>query len=133
MGTKSARRLPSHHKHKRSLQTFAALLVLSLPMPFLIFEANGWQRPAGVPRTRHVPSRKHSPFRLEYPPSRSPSPPGQTVVSLTFDDGVSGAARAAEILNAVDMKGTVYMNSGLLDETGFMALRQAKGVAGPLI
>lgn len=54
-------------------------------------------------------------------------------MSLTFDDGVSGAARAAEILNAVDMKGTFYMNSGLLDETGFLALRQAKGVAGPLI
>ncbi|MBO0909410.1 hypothetical protein KG104_17885 [Arthrobacter sunyaminii] len=54
-------------------------------------------------------------------------------MSLTFDDGVSGAARAAEILNAVDMKGTFYMKSGLLDETGFMALRQAKGVAGPLM
>ncbi|WP_146067176.1 polysaccharide deacetylase family protein [Arthrobacter sp. ZGTC212] len=80
-----------------------------------------------------MPSRQHSPFRLTYPPSRSPSPPGQTVVSLTFDDGVSGAARAAEILNTVDMKGTFYMKSGLLDETGFMALRQAKGVAGPLI
>ena len=59
-----------------------------------------------------------------------PVVPGQTVVSLTFDDGFSGAARAAEILSAADMKGTFYVNSGLLDETGSMTLRQAKEVAG---
>ena len=55
--------------------------------------------------------------------------PGQTVVSVTFDDGFRGQARAAEILSAADLKGTFYLNSGLLDEKGSLTLRQAKELA----
>lgn len=55
--------------------------------------------------------------------------PGQTVVSLTFDDGFSGAARAAEILSDAGLNGTFYLNSGLLDEAGSLTLRQAKEMA----
>lgn len=55
--------------------------------------------------------------------------PGQTVVSLTFDDGFSGQAPAAQILSAAGLKGTFYLNSGLLDEAGSLTLRQAKDVA----
>ena len=55
--------------------------------------------------------------------------PGQTVVSLTFDDGFNGQAPAAQILSAAGLKGTFYLNSGLLDEAGSLTLRQAKEVA----
>jgi peptidoglycan/xylan/chitin deacetylase (PgdA/CDA1 family) len=55
--------------------------------------------------------------------------PGQTVVSLTFDDGFSGQEPAAQILSAAGLKGTFYLNSGLLDEAGSLTLRQAKEVA----
>ena len=55
--------------------------------------------------------------------------PGQTVVSLTFDDGFSGQAPAGEILSAAGLKGTFYLNSGLLDEPGSLTLRQAKELA----
>lgn len=55
--------------------------------------------------------------------------PGQTVVSVTFDDGFSGQARAAEILSGNGLQGTFYLNSGLLDDAGSLTLRQAKDLA----
>lgn len=58
-----------------------------------------------------------------------PVVPGQTVVSLTFDDGFSGQARAAEILSASGFAGTFFLNSGLIDEAGSLTLRQAKTMA----
>lgn len=54
---------------------------------------------------------------------------GQTVVSITFDDGFSGQVRAAEILAEYEFRGTFFLNSGLLDEPGSLTLRQAKQVA----
>jgi len=54
---------------------------------------------------------------------------GQTVVSITFDDGWAGARRGAEILDAAGLKGTFYVNSGTLDAPGYLSLVQAKEMA----
>ncbi|GGK07398.1 hypothetical protein GCM10010123_41630 [Pilimelia anulata] len=48
--------------------------------------------------------------------------PKQTIVSLTFDDGVRGhLTEAAPLLNARGMRGTFYVNSGRIGATGFLS------------
>ncbi len=52
------------------------------------------------------------------PPPASTQPlvlaPGQTVVSITFDDGWASAATAAKILTAHGLSGTFFVNSGTI-------------------
>lgn len=66
----------------------------------------------------------------DYIPKEPMAPtPGQTVVTITFDDGFRGQAEAAEILTGADLAGTFYVNSGVLDSTGYLTLRQTKEMA----
>ncbi|WNG92961.1 polysaccharide deacetylase family protein [Mycobacterium sp. ITM-2016-00318] len=55
--------------------------------------------------------------------------PGQTVVTLTFDDGRVSNARAAQILNAQGLRGTFYVNSGGIGQPGFLALADLDWIA----
>ncbi|MBD8044494.1 polysaccharide deacetylase family protein [Arthrobacter sp. Sa2BUA2] len=143
--------------HKRSLQLFTALLVLALPASFLVF-GSVWLAGMGLGPAENRASTMSSAAETDGPSlAASPSAaekaaaefaaaaaidvpdyvpaeplevtPGQTVVSLTFDDGFSGAARAAEILAEFEFQGTFYLNSGLLGETGSLTVRQAKEMA----
>ena len=159
-GSRSGLHLPAHRKPKRSLQNFAALLVLALPVSFLLFGGQ-WLAAAGLgpddgtrdqveavdPEAEEklraakeeaaareaVAAERRAAAAIAVPAYNPLDPmavtPGQTVVSLTFDDGFSGQAAAAQILSAAGLKGTFYLNSGLLDEPGSLTLRQAKEVA----
>lgn len=150
--------LRPQRKPRRSLQRIAALLVLALPTAFLLFGGQ-WLAAAGLgpadTDTRivtgtadlsKIEAEKAETLAREaaaaerraaaaiavpayVPPAAVPVVPGQTVVTLTFDDGFSGQARAAEIMSAAGMDGTFYLNSGLIDEKGSLTLRQAKNMA----
>ena len=147
---------PAHRKHKRSLQRIAALLVLALPTAFLLFGGQ-WLAAAGLGPSEEIQiAAEQEAGRMEaakaetiareaetaeraaaaaivvpayLPADPIPVVPGQTVVSVTFDDGFTGQARAAEILSAAKFKGTFYVNSGTLDEPGQLTLRQTKALA----
>jgi len=49
---------------------------------------------------------------------------GQTVVSLTFDDGFANQYEAQSTLAAYGMKGTYYVNTGATGTSGFMSWSQ---------
>ncbi|MBF4994074.1 polysaccharide deacetylase family protein [Arthrobacter gandavensis] len=145
-------------KHKRSLQVFTALIVLALPASFLAF-GSAWLADIGLGPSDNRASTVSPAAEATAPPSASASPsaadkaaaefaaaaaidvpdyvpsgpmevaPGQTVVSLTFDDGFSGAGRAAEIMTEFEFPGTFYLNSGLLDDAGSLTVRKAKEMA----
>lgn len=55
--------------------------------------------------------------------------PGQTVVSITFDDGWDSQAVAAEQLNEHGLKGTFYVNSGNIGVPGYLTLDQLRAIA----
>jgi len=60
-------------------------------------------------------------------PAQPPLPPRPTLVSLTFDDGLKSQVRAADdILDARDVHGTFFVNSGPIDrqESGTMTWDQ---------
>ncbi|WP_165064143.1 polysaccharide deacetylase family protein [Marisediminicola senii] len=44
----------------------------------------------------------------------------QTVVSFTFDDGSAGQMQAASAMNAKNMDGTFYVNSGFIGASGYL-------------
>lgn len=51
-----------------------------------------------------------------------PVPPAPTVVSITFDDGLDNQMAGAAVLQQYGLKGTFYINSGLVDSPGHMSL-----------
>lgn len=55
--------------------------------------------------------------------------PGQTVVSITFDDGRASNALAATILHAYGLAGTFFLNSGNIGQPGYLTLPQVDGIA----
>ncbi|WP_319448530.1 MULTISPECIES: polysaccharide deacetylase family protein [unclassified Mycobacterium] len=55
--------------------------------------------------------------------------PGQTVVSITFDDGWASAATAAEIMTAHGLTGTFYANSGTIGRPNYLSLAGLKSIA----
>ena len=55
--------------------------------------------------------------------------PGQTVVTLTFDDGWASDARAAQILNAAGLRGTFFINSGTIGTPDFLTLAELDWIA----
>ena len=146
-------------QHKRSMQLLALAVVLALPAAFLAwgsFLLAPLGLGPGIPEGQTVSEdldRVQAEARLAaekaaaddarrerdaaialpvpaYDPNRSFTvAPGQTVVSLSFDDGLAGAARMADILGEARMQGTFYVNSGLLDLPGYLTLRQAKEMA----
>lgn len=54
------------------------------------------------------------------PPTRSP-----VVVSLTFDDGAADQVQADAMMTRYGMRGTFYINSGRLGQSGYMTTNQA--------
>jgi peptidoglycan/xylan/chitin deacetylase (PgdA/CDA1 family) len=56
--------------------------------------------------------------------------PGQVIVSLNFDDGLSSQLQAAAILEARGMRGTFYLNSTRLGQSGRLTVDQARTLQG---
>lgn len=52
----------------------------------------------------------------------------QTVVSLTFDDGLANQISAQSLLDSHGMKGTFYVNSGRLNTSGYMTTAQVQAI-----
>jgi peptidoglycan/xylan/chitin deacetylase (PgdA/CDA1 family) len=48
--------------------------------------------------------------------------PGQTVVTVTFDDGLASAAKAASIMAEHSLAGTFFVNSGTIGMSGHLSL-----------
>ncbi|NMR32272.1 polysaccharide deacetylase family protein [Crystallibacter degradans] len=134
---------------KRSLQWITGMLLLALPAAFLLFggqflasgdnsraaEGIAGPGPGGAPTVspEPVPGNRAAAAAIdvpEYEPAEPmPEVDGQTVVSLTFDDGFAGQYRAAEIVSEAGLDGTFYINSGNLDKPGYLTLKQAKEIA----
>jgi peptidoglycan/xylan/chitin deacetylase (PgdA/CDA1 family) len=55
--------------------------------------------------------------------------PGQTAVSLTFDDAFDTHARAAEIIEQHGLRGTFYLILGRLGGEGYLDLDQMRAIA----
>lgn len=55
--------------------------------------------------------------------------PGQTVVSITFDDGRASQATAARMLTAHGLSGTFFVNSGRIGMPDFLSLPDLKSMA----
>ena len=55
--------------------------------------------------------------------------PGQTVVSLTFDDGRDSQAIAARIMASHGLRGTFYVNSGIIGMPGHLSLTDLDSLA----
>ena len=55
--------------------------------------------------------------------------PGQTVVTITFDDGRASNAKAAQILNAYGLRGTFFINSGNIGKPGYLSLTDLDWIA----
>jgi peptidoglycan/xylan/chitin deacetylase (PgdA/CDA1 family) len=55
--------------------------------------------------------------------------PGQTVVTLTFDDGQSSNGRAAQIMNAYGLRGTFFINPGDIGKPGYLTLADLDWIA----
>ena len=55
--------------------------------------------------------------------------PGQTVVSITFDDGWASAATAAQMLTAHGLVGTFFVNSGTIGRPDYLSLADLKSIA----
>jgi peptidoglycan/xylan/chitin deacetylase (PgdA/CDA1 family) len=55
--------------------------------------------------------------------------PGQTVVSLTFDDGRASNTLGAKILTERDLAGTFFLNSGNIGKPGYLTLAQVDQMA----
>lgn len=50
--------------------------------------------------------------------------PQATVVSLTFDDGNASQLSAIEVMDELDLEGTFFVNSSVLDTEGYLSLEQ---------
>ena len=92
-------------------------------------------------RRHHVPTNRAASAE---PPSAAPraSPilppvnveplvlaPGQTVVTITFDDGRASNAQAAQMLNAMALRGTFFINSGNIGKPGYLTLTDLDWIA----
>ncbi|MBJ8337278.1 polysaccharide deacetylase family protein [Antrihabitans sp. YC3-6] len=55
--------------------------------------------------------------------------PGQTVISLTFDDGFEEDSKAASILSDHGLRGTFFVNSGNIGKPGYIGLDALRGIA----
>ena len=55
--------------------------------------------------------------------------PGQTVVSITFDDGRASNAYGAEMLTDHHLPGTFFINSGNIGKPGYLTMPQLDGIA----
>ena len=55
--------------------------------------------------------------------------PGQTVVTITFDDGRASNAIAAQMLTAHGLRGTFFLNSGNIGKPGYLTLPEVDAVA----
>ena len=55
--------------------------------------------------------------------------PGQTVVTITFDDGRASNVKAAQILNAYGLRGTFFINSGTIGKPGYLSLTDLDWIA----
>jgi peptidoglycan/xylan/chitin deacetylase (PgdA/CDA1 family) len=55
--------------------------------------------------------------------------PGQTAVSLTFDDGRASNAQAAQTLTAHGLSATFFLNSGQIGRPGFLSLPEVDAIA----
>jgi peptidoglycan/xylan/chitin deacetylase (PgdA/CDA1 family) len=55
--------------------------------------------------------------------------PGQTVVSLTFDDGRASNTLGAKILTEHDLAGTFFLNSGNIGKPGYLTLPEVDAIA----
>src|ERR1700754_650219 len=66
-------------------------------------------------------------------PPPSPDPlvlsPGQTVVTITFDDGRASNTTAANLLKAHSLRGTFFLNSGTIGKPGYLTLPQVDAIA----
>ncbi|BCW20168.1 hypothetical protein NtRootA9_28760 [Arthrobacter sp. NtRootA9] len=76
----------------------------------------------------HVPDDAN---HYEAPPPRGQvaATPGQTVVSLTFDDGNASDALAARMLADRGLVGTFFISSGSIGKPGFLSYDSLRGVA----
>lgn len=63
-------------------------------------------------------------FTQPVAPEMAAAAPGQTVVTIQFDDGTDDAYAALPILQAHGMRATFYVNSGLVDTPGRMSWSQ---------
>ncbi|NMO16966.1 polysaccharide deacetylase family protein [Pyxidicoccus fallax] len=54
--------------------------------------------------------------------------PGQVLVSLNFDDGLASQLQAAAILEVRGMRGTFFINSGRLGQSGRLTLAQVRAL-----
>src|SRR5690349_2599891 len=55
--------------------------------------------------------------------------PGQTVVSITFDDGRASNLSAARMLTAHGLNGTFFINSANIGKTGYLTLADLDSMA----
>ena len=55
--------------------------------------------------------------------------PGQTVVTLTFDDGRASNARAAQIMTAHGLRGTFFINPDNVGQPGYLTLADLDWIA----
>ena len=55
--------------------------------------------------------------------------PGQTVVTITFDDGRASNASGAQMLAAHGLAGTFYLNSGNIGKPGYLSLPDVDAIA----
>ncbi len=69
-----------------------------------------------------------APF-VEPPRAEMVVPPGETVVSLTFDDGFATHVRGADILDAHGLKGTFYVILSRLGREGYMSTDDLEALA----
>ena len=95
-------------------------------------EAPGTQRPSHTAIDAGDPYVAADTGQFRAPPV-SPNPvvvePGQTVISLTFDDGFEEDARAARVLSEHGLRGTFFVNSGNIGKPGYVGLDALRDIA----
>lgn len=70
-----------------------------------------------------------SEFKAPPAPEQIPKAPGQTLVSLTFDDGFSSQGDAVRIMREYGFRGTFFINSGSIGKPGYLTLENLRTMA----
>ncbi|PQZ97009.1 polysaccharide deacetylase [Arthrobacter sp. MYb224] len=81
--------------------------------------------PAPAPPEPRLDTVHQSPPQLE----RRDYDRDKTVVSLTFDDGNASQHEAVKILDEIELEGTFYVNSSVLDSPGYFSRAQLDAMA----
>lgn len=97
----------------------ASLLGLVLAL-LLLGTAPASGRTESATAAAPAPTLHPMPTAVTEGPPPKPVAPGETVVSLTFDDGYANQLSAARVLDRLGMDATFYITSGWIDQPGYL-------------